>query len=188
MNPPPKCRSPTASTKHCSRSGSELECCLEELPHSRVAWGGEPEAGMNPAQKCCCGGCWFQESSRPATMATAAVREDNEKSGVMGLRWPRAATMSGAVVQDEERRSGLERRGEERWRRRGSGATQMLIWFGSSGGHRGPDRRVPLVRGGAAVDPTCQQGHKLTESSREGTGRQGRYGLRGKLRRGRCYR
>jgi hypothetical protein len=45
---------------------------------------------MNPPQKCCCGVHRFQESSRPAPMATAVVREDNEKSDVMGLHWPRA--------------------------------------------------------------------------------------------------
>jgi hypothetical protein len=59
-------------------------------------------------------------------MATAAVREDNEKSGVVGLRWPRVTTMSGDVVQDEERRSGLGRRVATTWV--GSDPDADLVW------------------------------------------------------------
>jgi hypothetical protein len=116
MNPRPKRRSTTALAKH--HSGSEIKCCSEEPPHSRVAWHGEPEVGMNPAEKCCCGGRRFQASSCPASMSMAAVREDNEKSGVVGLldaSRSASTTMSGAMVWDKERRSEPEKRGEERW-------------------------------------------------------------------------
>jgi hypothetical protein len=82
-------------------------------------------------------------------MVTVAVREDNEKSSVVGLlatSGSATTTTSGAMVRDEEQRSGPGGGGRAvaaRWVRSDPDA----IWFGSNGRCRGPDQRVPPVRG-----------------------------------------